>query len=155
MRWFKHYTDASDDEFIAGLEEKFGLEGYARWWKLLETVGAQFKKDGPPAAEYPWIIWQSKLRGKRNKLETFLVHLENKQRINRKLTGNVMEIKIPKLLEIRDEYSKKSGQTPDKLRTPLPLPLPIQEEGFKGVIGGNGRQGVVPAENGGDDALFE
>jgi len=38
MKWFKHYTDSSDDEFIAGLEEKFGLIGYARWWKLLETI---------------------------------------------------------------------------------------------------------------------
>jgi hypothetical protein len=30
---------------------------------------------------------------------------------------NILEIKVPKLLEYRDEYSKKSGQTPDIVRT--------------------------------------
>ena len=41
MRWFKHMTDASDDEFVAAVESRFGLEGYARWWKLLEAVAKQ------------------------------------------------------------------------------------------------------------------
>ena len=154
MKWFKHFTDASDDEFIAELEERFGLEGYARWWKLLEVVGAQFKQGGLPIAAYPWPIWQAKLRGKRNKLETFLVHLENNLRINQKLTGNILEIKIPKLLEIKDEYSRKSGHTPDTLRSPLPLPL--QGEGFSSSKGGNGNHRDSPegARKGGDDEWF-
>jgi hypothetical protein len=44
LKWFKHYTCSSDDEFIAGLEEEFGLEGYARWWKLLEAIAKQMDK---------------------------------------------------------------------------------------------------------------
>ena len=115
MKWFKHLTDASDDEFIAALEDQFGLDGYARWWKLLEAVGAQMKKSGRPIASYPWPVWQTKLKGKRNKLETFLEHLENQRRINRKVTGNILEIEIPKLLQIKDEYSRKSGHAPDKV----------------------------------------
>ena len=117
MRWFKHYTDASDDEFIAGLEDRFGLDGYARWWKLLEIVGAQFKKDGAPIAAYPWFVWQTKLKGKRKKLETFLNYLEKKCKIKQKQTGNILEIEIPKMLEIRDEYTRKSGQATEKVRS--------------------------------------
>jgi len=186
MKWFKHFTDASDDEFIAELENRFGLEGYARWWKLLEVVGGQFKKEGLPIATYPWSVWQAKLKGKRKKLEPFLGYLysrgkinlaetehkektnpeqtQNKPRTNPEQTGNefcfsqnVLEISIPKLLEIRDEYSKKSGQTPDTLRSPLPLPLPLQKEGFNGSKGGNNSSsGNNPkgVKKGGEDERF-
>ena len=43
--------------------------------------------------------------------------MENQGKITLKETGNILEIKVPKLLELRDEYSRKSGQrsrqTPD------------------------------------------
>lgn len=156
MKWFKHFTDASDDEFIAGLENKFGLAGYARLWKLLEAVGAQFKKDGRPVAAYPWPVWQAKLKGKRKKLETFLVHLENKHRINQKLTGNILEIKIPKLLQIRDEYSKKSGHTPDKVLPEAEAEVNLLSNDGGCSLKGNGVAPGWPAavEKGGNDAWF-
>jgi len=45
MKWFKHFTDASDDDFLQTIEDIFGLEGYARWWKLLEVIaGVAFPK---------------------------------------------------------------------------------------------------------------
>jgi len=30
MKWFKHMSDASDDEFVSALEDEFGLEGYEK-----------------------------------------------------------------------------------------------------------------------------
>jgi len=115
MKWFKHKTNSSDREFLTELEDIFGLEGYARWFKLLERIGQTMGGENGCSVAYPWSKWQTFLKGKRNKLETFLVHLENKQRINRKLTGNILEIECPKLLEIRDEYSKRSGHTTDNV----------------------------------------
>lgn len=44
MKWFKHFSDASSDEFMVELEELFGLEGVARWWKLLESVSAKYEQ---------------------------------------------------------------------------------------------------------------
>lgn len=114
MKWFRHISDASDDEFIAELEELFGWEGYGRWWKLLEVIAKQMDASDKCSAEYSWSKWQTFLKGKRNKLETFLVHLQNKQKINLEQTGNILRISCPKLLDLRDEYSRKSGQTPDK-----------------------------------------
>jgi len=135
MKWFKHYTNASDDEFIARLEDEFGLEGYARWWKLLEVIAQNMGGESGCSATYPWSHWQRFLKGKRRKLEPFLAHLESKGRIKRKQTGNkpetnrkqtgnepemnskrtgnILEIECRKLLQIKDEYSRKSGQTPD------------------------------------------
>ncbi|NIQ00979.1 MAG: hypothetical protein GWM98_11620 [Nitrospinaceae bacterium] len=116
MKYFKHFCDASDnDDFISELEELFGLEGYARWFKLLEAVGGQMKKDGEPAASFSWTKWQTKLKGKRNKLETFLEHCQNKSKLNLKLSGNILEIRIPNMKKIKDEYSRRSGHAPDKL----------------------------------------
>ena len=116
MRWFKHMTNSSDGQFMAELEDRFGWEGYGRWFKLLEKIGQVMGGDNGCSAIYPWADWQRFLKGKRNKLVSFLVHLENKRKINLKQNGNILEIECPKLLEIKDEYSKKSGQTPKNIR---------------------------------------
>lgn len=118
MLWFKHFSDASDDEFMVELEEIFGLDGYARWWKLCEAIAKQMKPgDKSCSCAYPWPKWQIILKGKRKKLEEFLEHLENKQEINLEYCNNVLKITMPKLLKIRDEYSKKSGRNPDNVRS--------------------------------------
>lgn len=117
MRWFKHMSDASEDEFLAELEDLFGLEGYARYFKLLEAIAIRMKRGSTSCSTaLPWSKWQEILKGKRKKLETFLEHLENKQKIFLKCSGNILEIGIPNLLKYRDEYQKKSGHAPDKLR---------------------------------------
>lgn len=110
MRWFKHMTDSSDDEFLEEVEDIFGLSGFARWWKLLEAIGKQMDKTDKCSAEYSWKKWQTILKGKKNKLSTFLDHCENEGKISLELNGNKLRIECPKLLILRDEYSKKSGQ---------------------------------------------
>jgi len=107
MKWFKHMSDASSDEFIVELEETFGLPGVARWWKLIEAVAANVDpKKGVWAVRYPWSKWQTLLRGKKNKLRTFLEHLENKRRISTEQTDNFLRIEIPKLKQLCDNYTK-------------------------------------------------
>lgn len=140
MKWFKHPSDTSDDPMNAELEEMFGLEGYARWMKILEAIAKNMAgKDSPCSVAYPWSKWQAILRGKPKTLLPFLKHLALKRRINLKRngfvldsfsienengtetkllrSGDVLEIEAPVMASLRDEYSKKSGQTPDKLRT--------------------------------------
>jgi hypothetical protein len=115
MRWFKHLTDASDDDFLKLLEHSFGWEGYGRWWKLCEIVGKNIKKhDQVASRSLPWPEWQTKLKAKRNQLRCFLECLANQGRISLKETDDILEITLPKLLKYRDEYSKKSGHAPDE-----------------------------------------
>ena len=38
MKWFKHLSTARNDEKIARLEDKCGLEGYGFYFKMLELV---------------------------------------------------------------------------------------------------------------------
>lgn len=113
MKWFRHMSNASDDEFLAEVEEIFGLEGYARWWKLLEAIAEQMDGTSKCGVSYSWTKWQAILKGKRNKLETFLKHCQNKQKIILEENGNILKITCRNLLKMRDEYSRKSGQAPD------------------------------------------
>ena len=72
MRWFKHMAEASTDRFIVELESEFGLPGYARWFKLIETIAFQMKKPGQCSATLRWDTWCSVLRGKPKTIEKFL-----------------------------------------------------------------------------------
>jgi hypothetical protein len=113
MLWFKHLSNASDDDFIEELEEKFGWEGYGRWWKLLEIIAKSMGKNKLPIAKHSWQKWQSFLKGKRSKLSSFLVHCQLRGKIKLHENGNILEIRCDKLLELRDEYSRKSGHSTD------------------------------------------
>ncbi len=107
MKWFKHMTDASDDEFIALLESKLGHFGYAAWFKLLEKIGSQMTKEKPdPVAEYPLSVWCSFLKVKQNKLSLFLELTQNKLKTKVTRFDNVLRIECPNLLKIKDNYQK-------------------------------------------------
>lgn len=115
MKWFKHMADASDNEFLSGLEEELGLEGYARWWKLLEAIARQMDGSDRCFAEYPVSKWLVYLSEKRQKsFWKFLDYCEKSGKISTDYSGNFLKISCRKLLELRDEYSRKSGQNPDR-----------------------------------------
>ena len=42
MKWFKHYTDASNNDAINRLEQEFGYEGYGVYWKIVELCAAKY-----------------------------------------------------------------------------------------------------------------
>lgn len=119
MKWFKHKTDASSGDTLIKIEREFGLEGYARWFKILERVGREMDKTGKCSADLHMNDWGSLLRCKPNKLETFLTYVAYVSDLSWKRSGDVLEIKVPSLLKIKDEYARKSGQAPDTLRTPI------------------------------------
>lgn len=127
MKWFKHYTNASDDELLEQIIEEFGLDGYARWWLLLEAIAKNMDETNKCSAEYSWVKWQQILRGKRNKLETFLKRFGNKLETNEKQNGNVLEIKCSKLLELRDNYTKNL-QVPSKPTCKQEVEVEVEEE---------------------------
>ena len=51
MKWFKHYTDASNNDAINRLEQEFGYEGYGVYWKITELCASKYDaKSGPDNA---------------------------------------------------------------------------------------------------------
>ena len=120
MRWFKHFTDAGDDEVMAEMVGKFGMESYGLWWRILEIIARQMEKGSDRcSATYPKKKWRdlcSIYHQSRFDLVTiFLASREHPKLILSQSSDNLLTISCPKLLKFRDEYSRKSGQTPDKI----------------------------------------
>lgn len=117
MKWFRHISNASDNDFIEGLEDEFGLAGYARWFKLLEVIAIGMDKTDKCHAEHTVDKWCGYLKAKRKIMVSFLFHCENKMKIKQEQNGNIIKITCPKLLELRDDYTRKSGHCTESLRT--------------------------------------
>jgi hypothetical protein len=128
MKWFKHHSDASSDEFISDLEDRFGLLGYARWWKLLEVIAAQMDETDKCSLEYSWKKWGKFLKTNQNILKTFLKHCENNSKIILTEVEGKVKIEIPKLLEIRDNHTKNKQATNKPLASDLALEVEVDKD---------------------------
>lgn len=132
MDWLKHLTNASRDEMLVKIERDWGLEGYARYWKILELIGQEMKPgDDRCSVKYDLNDWCNFLKGKPKKTVAFLEYIGNISGIYvihsgnvpgtypertgnvpetyRERMGNVIEIKIPKILKLRDSRNTKRG----------------------------------------------
>ena len=132
MRWFKHMTDSADDEKLAALLAKHGPEGYGLWWMIVELVAKQIPKDGTePEVTYPVSIWLRFTCLYHHKKFRILVQSLHDLRlisaqspanlctISALSTKDLLTISIPNILKFRNEYSKKSGQTPESVRSKM------------------------------------
>ena len=114
MKWFKHDTDADDSEGLNVLMDKFGMEGYGRWFRLLETVAKKMERGSLRChVEYTESKWCEILKTKRKKLDCFLIVIQKHLNTKVKRKGNKLRIECPNLLKKRDEYSERSRYSPD------------------------------------------
>lgn len=134
MRWFKHYIETSRDPFICRLIGQFGLEGYARYWRIIETITENMdpiKRE--PLASLPWPEWEKILLGKRKQLLSYLLAMANEGRIKVVATPELVTIVYPNILKIQGEYFRKSGQRPDKSRRNI-RPRSIEDRSKKNAL---------------------
>lgn len=136
MKWFRHMTNTRRDPFIEKLIDKFGLEGYARFWMLIEVVASAMDREHPePEVAMTIESWCRELRCKRKILLLFLEYFQNKMKIKGECSGNVLKITFPNISKIRDEHLSRSGVARDKLQpvdtdtyTDKEPPIPPTEE---------------------------
>lgn len=107
MKWFKHYSNALDSESLADLIRDCGLQGYARYWILLEYLASQF--DGETHSfRVPIDSVRRLLRIRSwNELETFAERIGSIRGMELKRNGNVFEIEAAILLELQSKDFKK------------------------------------------------
>ena len=106
MKWFKHDTDASDDIKIRRLEEEYGNDGYAVFFKTLEIVGKEGAKSRLNLEKYPkkWI--SSRCHISEEKLSEILEFMSKISLLCPKsLKKNILY--LPKFQERADEYTKR------------------------------------------------
>jgi hypothetical protein len=121
LRWFKHLTRAHLDETITPLLDSAGAEGYGYYWIVCEIVAEAMDKTDRCSLSHSDAEWARQLRTTRPKVSKLLANLSAIGLMEvsevRNSLGKKIEVRIPKLLKYRDEYSKKSGHSPDTLPT--------------------------------------
>ncbi len=84
MKWFQHQSDASDDIKIKRLERKFGLQGYAIFFKILEKVAKEGEKFAIDARKFPIDDMSLEFSTEKKLLEQILTEMVNLNLITNK-----------------------------------------------------------------------
>lgn len=121
MKWFKHYTDATEGKTLQNLYRKFGLEGEARYWRLIQLLAKQYEGNG-----HTFYLSLETIRGilrlrSLNDCRLFLDHLANISEFKVNYIGNDCEIEYAKLTEIKDNHVKDLQAKSKRLASDLPL----------------------------------
>lgn len=116
MNWFKHKTQSHSDEKLAEYLSDCGLEGYGFWWLLMEVVASQCVGDKCDVS-YTLSQWSRSLYCHHNRVGKYLGKLEVIGIVSVEYSGGKVRVTIPNLLKYRDEYSRKSGQNQDSIRS--------------------------------------
>lgn len=114
MRWLKHLTMAHSDSAIDAVCDKFGAEAYGVWWFILEDIAAPMEAGKMiPIQSHSVVKWAQICRCSARRLRSIVEILSDRGLIVTETIGNRLQIEVPNILKYKDEYSKKSGQTPD------------------------------------------
>jgi len=108
MKWFKHSVDSHDDPDISDAEDLFGDAGYSIFFKILEVYAREFnsiKNDGFLTVSLRFLA--RKLRKSSGKVQEILNFYQNRGRIKFKIDGLLISIKIPRFLDIADNWTKR------------------------------------------------
>jgi Domain of unknown function (DUF4373) len=134
MKWFKHESQARNDERISRLEDKAGLEGYGFYFKLLEIVASNMDSSNGCGMTYSLSRWGRQANISTKKAVFLLqcchdVSLIIAQRVNDDMTVN-----IPNLLKYRDNHTKNLQAT-SKQELELELDKELDKEMSESVEG--------------------
>jgi hypothetical protein len=115
VRWLKHLSMAHADEAIADLLERHGAEAYGVWWLILEDISAPMEPGKMlPTAAHSAVKWSQICHCSVRVWRSIANSLAEKKLIVMQSTDNRIRIDVPNILKYKDEYSKKSGQTPEQ-----------------------------------------
>jgi hypothetical protein len=128
MRWLKHLTAAHQDVAISEILEEFGPEGYGIYWLILEHLAVTVEKDSLaiPSACHSVVRWSQICHCSARVFRKFTERAADLKLIESRSAADLkqfasrspadrLHIGVPKLLKYRDEYSKKSRYSPDKV----------------------------------------
>lgn len=116
MRWFKHLTNAWDDEDLSAVTGEHGLELYGFWWRLLEIIGKQMDGSSRSHCKYSAKVWGKFSGISAKKFRKFADILMEKKLITLEIDEDDIFIDIPNLVNYRDEWTKKKIR--DDQKTP-------------------------------------
>lgn len=120
MRWFKHMTKSWDDEKIAELVERTGLEGYGFYFRLLEIIAANIEESSDAVVTYSLQRWSKLTAIFQPKVLRLCQVCSELGLTEHQLSGKSLKVSIPKIFKYRDEYSEKREKKKLKNRDIIP-----------------------------------
>lgn len=121
MKWFKHYSDASKGETLEKIFRKYGLEGEARYWRLVELLAYRYDGNGDSFGFSLETIRQSLRHRSLTDCRLFLDHLTTFSTMKVEYSGNDCLIKYDKIMKIKDNHHKNLPVSSKELASNLPL----------------------------------
>ena len=121
MKWFKHENAFRQDPAIAAYLDACGrshLQGYGFLMMVLETVAAQMKP-GSEECEVTYSVrrWSRSLESHANCVSKFMTILAETGVVEAKKNDDCYQVRAPILLKLQDEYFRKTGPSPESIRT--------------------------------------
>ena len=121
MKWFKHHSNSHRDKTLRGVFRKYGLEGEARFWRLIELMAERFQND-EVQFDFDLETIRESLRFRSvNDCRPFLDLLTTLSRMKVEYSGNNCRIIYHKILEIKDNHSRNLQVTDKQLTSNLLL----------------------------------
>lgn len=105
MKWFKHYTNASLSHKLNLLRDKYGLEGYARYWLLVELLAEKFDGENTTFEIHPRTLSQQLGYYRHTMTKQWLNYGQTLGLYRADCSGDVWVIVFDKLLEIKDNHT--------------------------------------------------
>lgn len=111
MKWFKHQSTARNDERLARLEDKAGLEGYGFYFKMLEIVAEIIDSTDRCEVTYSMSRWARQVNVTTKKFLFLSQCCADVGLILVRRTGDDIAVNIPNLLKYRDNHTKNLQAT--------------------------------------------
>lgn len=108
-------TATWQDEKVSRLVAEHGLAGYGLWWRVAEIVASRVEGNSAPSVTYPISTWSHLLVTRGSLVISALSKLAVTHLVTMERHGSDITVTIPNLLKYRDEYSRKSGHTPESV----------------------------------------
>lgn len=116
MKWFKHMANSSLDEKIARFTDKYGLEAYGFFWRVLEAIAENVDETDRNHVEYSTKTW-CKLLGIRP--QTFRKLISESSVLGLfevSFNSDLVSVKSNNILKYRDEWTSRKRKTPELLK---------------------------------------
>lgn len=106
MKWFKHQSTARNDERVASLEDRAGLEGYGFYFKMLEIVAEVIDQTDRHDVTYSLSRWGRQANVTSKKYLFLLQCCSDVGLMSFQREADNITVNIPNLLKYRDNHTK-------------------------------------------------
>lgn len=121
MKWFKHLSDLPRDEGVSRYLDEAGKErviAYGFLMFVLEAISSRMEsKEGHIVCSATYSIpqWQRITYCHPNRVRKYLHMCEVIGWVQVEFEGSSCKVDVPRMVQWRDEYTRKSGHAPDKV----------------------------------------